>query len=113
MREVGLQNIMILEKFLSVLSSPIFVTVLTLLNFFQWYGSHAKEQTIKHNLFAMRRVLVGINQKGASPGEIASVIEMVDATLATLGTRRPYISAVQKLIIQVHEQNLRDARSAV
>jgi len=51
---------------------------------FQWLQQHAKEQSVKNNLFAVRRILDSV------PGSEAAVATL-DAALATLGARNPFI----------------------
>ena len=74
------------EIFTRLLETTTSSIILTLLLFFQWYKQHAKEQSIKNNLLAVRRIL---NKTLNANTEAAT--EALDATLASLGARGPFI----------------------
>lgn len=79
-----------LEVIRQLLPAPsTFNIILTLLIIFQWYKQHAKEQSIKNNLFAIRRTLEPVLNPEAT-------IEFIDATLASLGSRRPFIEKLKE-----------------
>lgn len=65
--------------------------VLTLLLLFQWHKMHAKEQSIKFSLFAIRRIL------GRRNPTAEDIIEQLDAVLATLDARRPFVQRTNEV----------------
>ncbi|MFA4880834.1 MAG: hypothetical protein WC650_04410 [Candidatus Doudnabacteria bacterium] len=81
------------ETITQIINSPVLNVVLTLLIFFQWYKQRAKEQSIKNNLFSIRRMIdrtSGVNSLQAIAQKSADLIDTIDSTLATLGARTPF-----------------------
>lgn len=58
--------------------------ILGLFIMFQWFRQYSKEQSIKNTLFAMRRILNSVPESTAA-------VETLDAALATLGARNPFV----------------------
>lgn len=93
-----------------VLASPTTNVVLSLLILFQWWKQYAKEQSVKNNLSALRRIIISTAKaKNESLSDPALLIEIVDATLATLGSRRPFSVWTERVISFIHKRNERDA----
>lgn len=104
-----------LEIITQIINSPIINVVLTLLIVFQWYKQHAKEQSIKNNLFSIRRMidrtlkadsLQTITQKSAD------LIDIIDSTLATLDARTPFkkrlLEVLHIIAMRFRKESLRD-----
>ena len=83
-----------MEQFLlKIAIHPVTTTVLTLGLFFQWYKQSAKEQSVKNNLFSIRRAVDRITRNSDSSlvqAKAQDLIDSLDATLATLGMRKPF-----------------------
>ena len=90
---------------IDILTSPVFNVVLTLLIIFQWLYQRAKEQAIKNNLFALRNIITKKRFHRISSNEIDSLVEQIEAVLATLEARKPYKIAMKRLIEKIHERN--------
>lgn len=83
-----------------VVTSPVMTLVVTLLFFFQWYRQHAKEQSIKNNLFSVRRILSRAlkPETGLQNTNARDLIDYLDASLATLGARSPFTERVNDVV---------------
>lgn len=95
-----------IEIISSLVTSPITNVVLFLLLFFQWDRQHAKEQSIKNDLFAMRRMLDHIYFSKESSGQFSKemIIEQLDGTLATLDARSPFIERWNEVVSMIKKR---------
>lgn len=98
-----------LELINQITTSPTTNVVLTLLLFFQWYRQYAKEQSIKNNLFSIRRMLgrtLETTDAQTLTQKAHDLIDALDATLATLDARTPFVKRIQETLnaIQVRFQ---------
>ncbi len=87
--------------FTEIITSPIISTILTLLIIFQWFRQQAKEQSVKHNLFAMRRTLIRFQEVSDSvvvSQKATDLSDWLDATLATLGARFPFVRRLDEVM---------------
>ncbi len=89
-----------------LLTSSTANIILTLLIIFQWVKQHAKEQSIKNNLFAIRRVVSRISDIRSS-----DVVDHLDAVLASLGAREPFSYAVKDKIKSILLDFKNDSKS--
>ncbi len=89
--------------------------ILTMLLVFQWDRSHAKEQSVKNNIFAMRRMMAGLfgHNDGVVAQKAKDITENVDATLATLDARSPFIKRLKHVLSLVHRKNDADAEKEI
>ena len=89
--------------------------ILTMLLVFQWDRSHAKEQSVKNNIFATRRMVAGLfgHNDGVVAQKAKDITENVDATLATLDARSPFIERLQYILNLVRRKNIEDAKKEV
>ena len=60
--------------------------ILSLLLMFQWYRDRARESAVKNGLFAVREMVTRTNTPSSQ-----DILDALDANLATLGARQPYI----------------------
>ena len=84
-----------------ITTSPITSAILTLLLIFQWYRQYAKEQSIKNSLFSLRRMLgrtIGATEAEITTQKAHDLIDVLDATLATLDTRMPFIKRLRETL---------------
>lgn len=96
----------LINNIVSFIGSATFGVILTILILVQWDRQHAKEQTVKNNLFAMRRKVERWKaDKDIEPGRAADVVEDIDAILATLGARGPFKKAMDFVIRRVIASN--------
>lgn len=72
------------DIFARLLEPTTISIILSLLFVFQWYKQRAKEQSVKLNLLGVRRILNRTANTDAAT-------EALDATLASLGTRGPFV----------------------
>lgn len=84
------------QNLIAGLTSQTFNIILTLLLVFQWLRSYAKEQSIINNVIAMRRIIE--RGKGGGASNKKDVIEILDATLATLGARSPFVKKMKQAV---------------
>jgi hypothetical protein len=94
-------------KFVEFLASPAMGAISFLFLLFQWYSQYAKEQSIKNSLFAVRRKLerVSFDKKVMSASKAEDLIDDVDAILATIGARPPFVDRVKETIKSVIIRN--------
>ena len=80
--------------------------VLTLFLGFQWWRSHAKEQSVKNGLFAVRSIVQRIS--GIRLAEVAQraedAVDALDGVLATLDARPPFSRKSRQTMDEVHEK---------
>jgi len=72
-----------------------------------WDRQYAKEQSVKNNLIAMRRIIERIQELGNIEAVIhksKDLVDNLDATLATLGARRPFEEIRQKVLDMVSKR---------
>ncbi len=83
-----------------IITSPIISVILTLLIVFQWYKQRAKEQSVKNNLLAIRRILSNSGTSGQTDlmQKTEDIINVLDATLATLGSRSPFVRRLNEVV---------------
>ena len=89
----------------------VFSIILPLLILFQWYANRAKEDTIKNNLFAMRRMID--RMKGTVPiltNKADDLIDYLDGTLATLGVSNYFVARIEMIIKKIKMRNIEEAR---
>lgn len=96
-----------LEYFNQIISSPITNVVLTLFLVFQWYKQHAKEQSVKYNLFSIRRMISRIPEITDTHNikqKADDLVDALDATLATLGARNPFTKRMQEIVNAIEKR---------
>jgi hypothetical protein len=89
--------------------SSVFNIILSLLLLFQWYFGHAKEQSIKNNLLGIKRIL----DSDKKNFENTSMKEFLDATLATIGARPPFIEDGKKILDSILRRNKATANGKI
>lgn len=74
--------------------------VLTLFLGFQWLRDRSRENAVREYLLAIRRMA---DRDGNSPG----TLDAIDATLATIGSRRPFVEWGDRILrfIRVRSEN--------
>ena len=82
-----------------IASNPAVSLILSLLLFFQWDRQYAKEQSVKNNLLAMKRIIDAQNTP-----ESKVLGEMLDATLATIGARSPFQKEGKRVLSFINEK---------
>ena len=70
--------------------------VLSLLLIFQWYRDRAREGSIKNGLFAVRKMVSRIENPTSQ-----NALDALDASLATLGARRPYTERCRTMLAAI------------
>ena len=96
-----------LPGFISAVANIIF----PLLIFFEWLRGYSRENVIKNNLIAVHRIISRIDHQ-----EATGALDILDATLATIGARRPFEDWAEQKITQIknrflakEKENLREA----
>lgn len=92
---------------IQIFTSPITNVVLTLLIIFQWFWQRAKEQSVIDNLFSVRRI-VGrtINyENNVLAQKSHDLVDVLDATLATLGARLPFTERINEVLDYIKDKN--------
>ena len=84
---------------ISLSISEVANIVLSLLVIFQWYRDRAREDAVKNNMFAVREMVRRIDSTTSQ-----DVIDTIDANLATLGARKPYVERCKRTIATIHEK---------
>lgn len=82
-----------LETITQIITSPTTNVVLTLLLIFQWFRQQAKEQSVKNNLFSIRRMIdrtSDVESTQTITQKSADLIDAIDSTLATIDVRIPF-----------------------
>lgn len=89
-----------------IITSPVISVILTLLIIFQWYKQRAKEQSVKNNLLAIRRILSnsGTSEQTDSLQKTEDTINVLDATLATLGSRSPFVRRLNEVMTIIEKR---------
>lgn len=85
----------------------MFSIILALLLLFQWYSQHAKEQSIKNYLFSIKRMVArieGLNSVEVMKEKARDLIDTIDATLATVGARHPFLIKVEEVLKKIRER---------
>lgn len=95
---------MLAELLVQVISNPTTGVVLSLLLIFQWYNQYAKEQSVKNNLLAMKRIIGFTTKEDTTISENTALEEILDATLATIGARPPFRDEGKKVLTSVVEK---------
>lgn len=98
-----------ITKMRKFFGSPIISVILSLLMFFQWYAGYAKEQSIKNNLLGIERTLSSYEK--CSDNVVLK--EFIYATLATIGSRPPFIDAVKEKLNYISQENIETANSEI
>lgn len=92
---------MIISEFFSKLLDPSTINiVLSLLLAFQWYKGHAKEQSVKNNLLGIKIVLDSEKKNNRNK----ALREFLDATLATIGARPPFVEKGKKTLQTIEKK---------
>ena len=86
-----------------VLVSAIFNIVLTLLIVFQWFWDRARERAVKNALLAIKRIVLRLPREKAS-----DLLDVIDATLATIGARKPFSAWGTRTIEALHSRFSKD-----
>jgi hypothetical protein len=76
--------------------SEVFNIILSLIFLFQWWRNQSREEAVKYHLLAVRE-MVKRTESQSSPDIMGSL----DATLATLGTRRPYVERCRRILLSI------------
>ena len=101
---------MSISDFISQVLNPSTINIiLSLLLLFQWYNNHAKEQSVKNNLLGIRRVLDSDKKNSKN----TTLKEFLDATLATIGARPPFIEDGKKMLDSVLKKNRATANGRI
>ena len=89
--------------------------ILTLLLIFQWDRSHAKEQSVKNNVFATRRMVAGLlgHNDEVVAQKAKDITENIDATLATVDARSPFTERLKHVLSMVRRKNDADAEKEI
>lgn len=82
--------------------------ILSLLLIHQWMKQYAKEQSIKNNLFSIRKVVNRIHDIRSK-----DVVDHIDAVLASLGARGPFSDMVSQKIDSIILGFKKDSSSEV
>ena len=82
--------------------------ILGLLLLFQWDRKHASEQATKLGLLGTRRMVGRLDSPAA-----ADIMDSLDATLATLNARSPFIEWSQRILLNIQERFKRDSISPI
>ncbi len=95
--------------------SAFFNIILSLLLFIQWLWNRAKEQSVKNNIFASRRMISMLNEHadGVVVEKAKDMTENIDATLATLGNRSPFKKRLRHITDFIYRRNKEEERSEI
>lgn len=106
-----------LETITQIVTSPTTNIVLTLLLIFQWFRQQAKEQSVKNNLFSIRRMIDRTSDAGSTQTitqKSADLIDAIDSTLATLDVRIPFEKRIRETLdtiaMRFRKESLRDLK---
>ena len=99
----------IVKSVIKFIGSPTFGSILALFLIFQWYAGYAKEQSIKNNLLGIERTLSSYEK--CSDNVVLK--EFIYATLATIGSRPPFIDAVKEKLNYISQKNIETANSEI
>ena len=80
--------------------SEVFNIIFSLLLVFQWYKGYAKEQSVKNNLLGIKVVL----DSDKKNNKYKALREFLDATLATIGARPPFVEKGKKMIQAIEKK---------
>src|SRR3989344_4457545 len=89
--------------------SEVFNIIFPLLLVFQWYKGYAKEQSIKNNLLGIKIVL----DSDKKNNKYKALREFLDATLATIGARPPFVEKGKKMIRVIEKKIARKSNGTI
>jgi len=105
----------IINSLIQIVNLQLISVVLSLLFIFQWYKQQAKEQSIKNNLFSIRRMVDRASRVDSSLAiaqKSADLIDVIDSTLATLDARNPFkerlLEVLHMIQIRFRKESLKD-----
>ncbi len=86
--------------------STVANVVLSLLLLFQWWKQHAKEQSIKNGLFAVRRIIgrVSLSHESEVASKAEDAVDTLDGVLATLDVRHPFSRQLERVLDFVQQK---------
>lgn len=95
--------------------SAVFNIILSLLLFIQWLWNRAKEQSVKNNIFASRRMISMLTEHtdGVVAEKAKDMTENIDATLATLGVRSSFKERLKSICSLVLRRNWQERQKEI
>ncbi len=104
------------EMINQIVTSPITNVILILLLFFQWDRQYAKEQSLKYILFSIRRMISRISEVPDSQmvkEKAPDLIDTLDACLATLGARSPFMNRMQETLSMIKDKFVKESSDEI